>query len=123
LIETLDSFFEWIAWPMIPPPSYGAFHLLFTSSGFTVCGFTAWILRRVSDKAAGGILFGCGLFHMISGVFKQFSEWFGWYINTPIYFRSLPRSLSDFCFDMPTAKQDTSLPEVTQKTCAIKVKT
>ena len=54
---------------MEPPPAYGAFHILFTLIGFAVCGFSAWKLRNVNDII----------------VFKQFSEWFGWYINTPIY--------------------------------------
>ena len=70
---------------MEPPPAYGAFHILFTLIGFAVCGFSAWRLRNVSHKTAGLILFLCGLVLSLSEVFKQFSEWFGWYINTPIY--------------------------------------
>ena len=68
----LDSFFESISWPMEPPPAYGAFHILFTLIGFAVCGFSAWKLRNVSDKAAGLILFFCGLVLSLSEVFKQF---------------------------------------------------
>lgn len=76
MIETLDAFFEWMSWPMETPPSYGAFHILFTLIGFAVCGFAAWKLRHVNDKVAGGILFGCGLFLTISEVFKQFFYYF-----------------------------------------------
>ena len=61
MIEALDAFFESVAWPMDPPTAYGAFHVLFTLSGFTVCGYLAWRLRNVSNKAAGLILFFCGL--------------------------------------------------------------
>lgn len=68
----LDAFFESITWPMVPPPAYGAFHILFTLIGFFVCGFTAWKLRNVSDRAAGYILFFCGLVLTLSEVFKQF---------------------------------------------------
>ena len=68
----LATFFESISWPMEPPPAYGAFHILFTLIGFAVCGFSAWKLRNVSDKTAGGILFACGLVLSLSEVFKQF---------------------------------------------------
>ena len=68
----LDTFFESISWPMEPPPAYGAFHILFTSIGFIVCGLSAWKLRRVNDKVIGFILFACGLILSISEVFKQF---------------------------------------------------
>ena len=61
MVEALDAFFESVAWPMDPPPAYGAFHFLFTLIGFSVCGFFAWRLRNVNNKAAGLILFFCGL--------------------------------------------------------------
>ena len=65
------SFFESIAWPMEPPPAYGAFHILFTLIGFALCGFSAWKLRNVSDRTAGLILFVCGLVLSLSEIFKQ----------------------------------------------------
>lgn len=68
----LESFFKMISWPMERPPSYGAFHILFTLIGFTLCGLTAWKLRKVNTKAAGYILFACGLSLAVSEVFKQF---------------------------------------------------
>ena len=72
----LESFFASIAWPMEPPPAYGAFHLLFTLIGFALCGFSAWKLRNVNSRTAGRILFFCGLFLTVSEVFKQFFYYF-----------------------------------------------
>jgi hypothetical protein len=72
MLQLLDSFFASIACPMEQPPAYGTFHILFTLTGFAVCVFTAWKLRHVTDKAAGHILFFCGLLLSLSEVFKQF---------------------------------------------------
>ncbi len=72
----MDAFFESIAWPMERFPAYGVFHISYTLIGFAVCGFCAWKLRRVSDKAAGWILFVLGLVLAISEVFKQFFYFF-----------------------------------------------
>lgn len=76
MVEVLDSFFESVAWPMVPPPAYGAFHILFTLIGFAGCGFSAWKLRHVSDKTAERILFILGLILAVSEVFKQFFYYF-----------------------------------------------
>lgn len=76
MVEALDTFFESMAWTMETPPSYGAFHILYTLIGFAVCGFSAWKLRHVNSKTVGWILFGCGLFLTISEVFKQFFYYF-----------------------------------------------
>lgn len=76
MIEALDAFFVSVAWPMDPPPAYGAFHVLFTLIGFTVCGYLAWRLRNVSNKAAGLTLFFCGLVLSLLEVFKQFFCYF-----------------------------------------------
>lgn len=76
MIDTLDAFFESIAWPMEQIPAYGAFHILYTLIGFAVCGMAAWKLRRVSDKAAGWILFSIGLFLAVTEIFKQLFYFF-----------------------------------------------
>lgn len=68
----LESFFQWMSWPMETPPSYGAFHILFTLIGFTLCSFAAWKLRKVTDQTANRILLGCGLFLAVAEVLKQF---------------------------------------------------
>lgn len=72
----LDTFFKSIAWTMTPPPAYGAFHILFTLIGFAVCILISWKLRNISSKTSGRILFICGLFLLISEVFKQFFYYF-----------------------------------------------
>ena len=76
MVETLDAFFQWMAWPMERPASYGLFHILFTLIGFGTCVFAAWKLRNVSTKTLGRILFGCGLLLMVSEVVKQFFYYF-----------------------------------------------
>ena len=76
MIEVLDSFFESISWSMEKPPSYGVFHILFTLIGFTACALSSWKLRHVTNKTAGRILFGCGLFLTVSEVFKQLFYYF-----------------------------------------------
>lgn len=74
--EDLDLFFESIAYPMEPLPSYGTFHILYTLIGFTVCALAAWKLRGVRDRTARGILFTIGLILALSEVFKQFFYYF-----------------------------------------------
>ncbi len=76
MLEVIDRFFESIAIPMVQPPAYGAFHILFTLIGFAVCGFSAWKLKNVNDKAVRWILFACGLVLSVSEVFKQFFYFF-----------------------------------------------
>ena len=76
MVATLDRFFESIAFPMEPFPSYGAFHILYTLIGFALCGFLAWKLRNVSDKIAGRILFVLGVVLSLSEIFKQLFYYF-----------------------------------------------
>lgn len=108
MVQVLDSFFESISCPMTPPPAYGTFHILFTLIGFTVCGFTAWKLRHVSDKIAGKILFFCGLLLSLSEVFKQFFCYFVIAENTyhwgefPFQLCSIPMYM---CLFTPFLKQ------------------
>ena len=96
MIEQLDLFLESLEWPMTPPPAYGWFHILYTLIGFAVCGFLAWKLRKVSDKAARWILFSIGLALAISEVYKQLFYFFVVGENTykwgdfPFQFCSMP---------------------------------
>ena len=76
MFDLMDRFFESVAWPMEPIPAYGAFHILYTLLGFALCGFTAWKLRRVSDRTAGRLLFILGLVLILSEVFKQLFYFF-----------------------------------------------
>ena len=76
MLTLLDRFFESVAWTMERPPSYGAFHILYTLISFALCALAAWKLRKVSHKAAGWILFSVGLVLSLSEVFKQFFYYF-----------------------------------------------
>ncbi|MBE6958108.1 MAG: hypothetical protein E7447_03015 [Ruminococcaceae bacterium] len=76
MLTALDTFFESMAWPMTPPPAYGAFHILYTLIGFALCGILAWKLRNVGEKAFHWILFSVGTVLIISEVFKQFFYYF-----------------------------------------------
>ena len=76
MMAAMDAFFESISYPMEPFPSYGAFHILYTLIGFAVCGFAAWKLRKVSDRATKWILFSIGLILALSEVFKQLFYFF-----------------------------------------------
>ena len=46
-------------------------------------------------------------------VFKQVSEWFGWYINTPIYIHicSVPGCLHSLCTDLLDPEQGAAIPQ------------
>lgn len=76
MLSALDNFFEANAWPMDKPPAYGAFHILYTLIGFTVCAITAWRLRNCSEKTAKWTLFTIGLVLALSEVYKQFFYFF-----------------------------------------------
>lgn len=81
MIESMDRFFESVAVPMVTPPAYGTFHILFTLIGFAVCAFSAWKLKNVSEKTARWILFACGVVLTASEVFKQFFYYFAMMAN------------------------------------------
>ena len=70
--HALDQFFETMAVTMTPPQAYGVFHITYTLFGFLLCALLAWRLRNVTDRTAGRILFGIGLFLGLSEVIKQF---------------------------------------------------
>lgn len=67
----LESIFESVSWPMVPPQTYGTFHIGLTFIGFSLCALVAWKLRHVSDKTAERILFFCGIVLAVTEVFKQ----------------------------------------------------
>lgn len=81
-MRALDLFFESIAWTMTPPPAYGAFHILYTLIGFTLCALAAWKLRNVSDKTCRYILFSIGLLLAVSELAKQLFYFFAIKDNT-----------------------------------------
>lgn len=68
----LEQFLRAISWTMTPPPAYGPFHIIYTLSGFFLCGLLAWKMRKVSNRTIEWTLFGCGLFLSLTEVMKQF---------------------------------------------------
>ena len=67
----LDNLICSTAWPMTPPAPYGPFHLCFAFVGFALCVLAARALRKVGDKGNRIVLLSCGLFLLVSEVYKQ----------------------------------------------------
>ncbi len=67
----VKEFFEMTAWGMEKPPAYGPFHLIFFFAGLAVSVLLAYLLRNKSEKVFRGVLIGCGVFLMITEVYKQ----------------------------------------------------
>lgn len=59
------------AWPMQPPKAYGAFHLSFMLSGFAICIMLAWRLKKLEEKRLDRIIWGCGVFLLLTELYKQ----------------------------------------------------
>lgn len=66
----LDQWIGATAWPMTPPASYGAFHLLFLFFGLSGSAALAYGLRRCSPGRCRRILLGVGLFLMFCEGYK-----------------------------------------------------
>ena len=84
----LENLFRAIAaWDYTPekPSAYGAFHLIFTVVGFAICIFLAIKLKRVKSKTADFILFGCGVFLLVTEVYKQLFYYYCMDINAVRY--------------------------------------
>lgn len=67
----MKEFFEWTAWTMDKPKSYGTFHLVFLFVGLAVAIFLAIIFRRFNEKKNKILLLVCGIFLIICEVYKQ----------------------------------------------------
>lgn len=76
MIESLDLFFESIAYPMEIIPSYGWFHISYTILGFLFCGFLSWKLKELEEKKAIKLLFGLGVVLILSEIVKQMFYYF-----------------------------------------------
>lgn len=73
----MKEFFEWTAWHMECPKSYGAFHILFFLIGLAVVIGLAYLLRKANDKQNKIILF------VVSGVlmvFELYKQLFYYYV-------------------------------------------
>ena len=108
-VDILDKFMQMTAWEMERPKSYGALHLSFMLIGFALCGFAAWKLRRVGDKANKAILLTVGIILALSEVYKQLfytfvinpREGYTWWIF-PFQLCSIPMY---FCLIIPFLKK------------------
>lgn len=67
----LERFINATAWTMTKPAAYGPFHLIFAIVGLAVSFLLARRLRKLGDKGNRVLLLGCGLFLLISEVYKQ----------------------------------------------------
>ena len=59
------------AWKMTPPPAYGTFHLIFLIGGILTCILLAFLLRKSKDRTIKRVLFGIGVFLLVTEVYKQ----------------------------------------------------
>jgi hypothetical protein len=71
MTDFLESFMHFTAWPMEKPPAYGTFHLTFAFIGLALSFLLAWRLRNLSEKGNRILLTGCGLFLVITEIYKQ----------------------------------------------------
>ena len=69
----MENFFQFTAWPMMPPVPYSAFHILLSLSGIILAICSARLLagHTGSKKHSGRILFLSGLFLSICELYKQ----------------------------------------------------
>ena len=74
-MQAIDAFLQNLmqatAWGMDKPAAYGVFHLGFTFLGLFLSVFLAWKLRNIGEKGKKRCLTICGLFLVITEVYKQ----------------------------------------------------
>ncbi len=83
IYNALSDFMNATAWPMTPPPAYGAFHLTFTFVGFAACLLIAYLLRDIGEKGNRIFLLSCGIFLLLTEIYKQLFYYF--YIGNGSY--------------------------------------
>jgi len=67
----MQKFFQWTAWAMETPKSYGLFHLLFLFIGGAIAVTGAFLLRKTNEKQNRIVLLVVGLFLIITELYKQ----------------------------------------------------
>lgn len=72
----MKAFFEWTAWEMEKPTTFGTFHLLFTLIGIPLVIFLAFLLRKLSEKQNRIMLLCIGIFLMLFELYKQLFYFF-----------------------------------------------
>lgn len=65
------EFLKWTAWTMEKPPAYGVFHLSFFFAGLALSLLAAYLLRRTNEKQNRIVLLTCGIFLVLSELYKQ----------------------------------------------------
>ena len=99
----MDAFFQWTAWEMEKPTSYGGFHILFTLFLLIIAVSAAWRLRNTKDRGNRIVLGAVGGFLLLAEVYKILFhmtvdpyDWQFWG-TFPFQLCSVPMYLSLFC--------------------------
>ena len=67
----MEELIKATAWRMTPPSAYGSFHLSFFLIGLLVSLGLAILLRRTTDRQNKVVLLVCGLFLVLSEIYKH----------------------------------------------------
>lgn len=70
-MQWLTRILKSIAVPVVPPPSYGAFHLCFFFGGLVICALVAWRLKKTDERQNKRVLLFVGIFLLSLELFKQ----------------------------------------------------
>ncbi|MDI9540053.1 MAG: YwaF family protein [Bacillota bacterium] len=105
----MEKFLQWTAWLITPPKPYGAFHILYTLVGFTVCWKLAGKLKNTNEKQNNIVLLTVGCFLFLSEIYKQLfyyyvitNKSYAWWIF-PFQMCSIPMY---FCLALPFIKNE-----------------
>ncbi len=99
----MKEFFEWTAWAMEKPTSYGAFHIIFTLILLGLAILGAYLLRNTNDKQNRIVLATVGIvlliFELYKILFHIYEESYGWgfWGVFPFQLCSVPMYLCIFC--------------------------
>lgn len=111
----IEKFLRWTAWQMDKPPAYGAFHLGFFFCGLAVVILLAFILRKTNDKQNRIVLLCCGLFLLLTELYKQLFYYYvigngtyQWWIF-PFQLCSVPMYMCLLCAFLPKGKLSDAL--------------
>lgn len=75
-MDWMIDFLGRTAVPIETPKAYGPFHLTFFIVGFLAVIFAAWKLRKLGEKGSRILLFSCGLFLLVTEIYKQLFYFF-----------------------------------------------
>ena len=72
----MKAFFEWTAWEMEKPKSFGPWHLVFLLVGIPLAITVAFLIRKMSDKKSRVMLLCISIFLMLFELYKQLFYYF-----------------------------------------------